>query len=425
MFLFFTHVLTFDVVDRLGRWVGHPYDFTADLAEAYPRLTSLVVARGTFPRRYYVIPWNDVSLQKRKIVLKQVIESLSPVKQYRELKQPTLRRNILDQQVVDTFNRKVVRVNDLHFLHVGSQLRLAHVDVGFRGLIRRLGWQPLIDRIVKIVHPHADYLTDRQFISWKFVQPLSIQDATGRIQLNVGQKELRQIPPPDISEMLLELDPYQRAALLKTLDVDRQIDIITELDLKWQKDLIEGLDLNNVVALIERMPADEATDLMQSLSTRDAERIMNQLSTKKARELGELMEHEQDSAGGLMTTEYMTLTSSMNVGEAIDHLRKFGARAETLYSAFVVDEEAKLVGSVNLRRLLLEPNEKRIAELMQKKPPAVHVQDSVKEVGFTMDKYNLFAIPVIDDHEVLEGIITIDDLLSRVIREAWGERSGL
>ncbi|MBT3180909.1 MAG: magnesium transporter [Deltaproteobacteria bacterium] len=426
MFTFFTEIVRKDVVDRRGRFVGHPHDFTATFDEAYPRVTSLIISRGIFNKRYYSILWKDLHQTADGFQLKMTLDSLKPLEDYRSKGEATFRSGILDQQVVDTFNRKVVRVNDLHFLKVDDDLRLAHVDIGLRGLVRRLGWEGFVDRVVKIINRHADYLSNESFISWKYVQPLSIQEATGKIRLNVEMDQLREIPPSDISTMMMELDPYQRAALLKTMDVQSQVDIITELELKWQKDLLEELDAQTVIKLLERMPADEATDLLLELSKRDADRFLGMLSTKKAREITELMEHEADSAGGMMTTEFIALRENMTVGEAIDHIRQVEIKkAETIYMAYVIDDDGKLIGSVSFRELLLELMEEKIGDVMQTKPPSINVEESVKDVAFEMDKYNLYAIPAVDDDGVMEGIITIDDVLHVTVEEAWGKRGGL
>ena len=427
MFVFFTDLCKKDVVDRHGRYVGHPHDFTARLEEAYPRVTSLVVARGSLRKSFCVVPWKDVHQTAEGFQLKVPIESIPQSRSYEEPDVATLRGGVLDQQVVDTFNRKVVRVNDLHFLKVDNDLRLAHVDIGMRGLVRRLGWERTVDGVVKLLHKHASYLTNEGFISWKYVQPLSIQEATGKVQLTVEMEQLKSIPPPDLSTMLMELDAYERAALLKTFDVGTQVDIITELELKWQKDLVEELDVQTAVALFERMPADEATDLIATLAKRDSDRILSMLSPKKARELSELLTHEADSAGGLMTTEYIALREGMTVGEAVEHIRRteIQKKAETIHNAFVVDEGGRLVGVVSFRKLLFEPVETRIGDVMLRKPPSVTVGESAEEVARAMDKYNLFTLPAVDENGVLEGIITVDDILHVGVEEAWGKRSGL
>src|SRR3989338_3763496 len=148
MFLFFTELLHYEVVDRYGRWIGRPYDCIAKFDEAYPELTTLIVRRHLFSQEFFVLPWSALQRTGKRFECKHAVENLLPVKSYEEKGRPTLRVNILDQQVVDTFNRKVVRVNDLHFLVINGDIRLAHVDVGARGLVRRLGWEKIVDRCI-------------------------------------------------------------------------------------------------------------------------------------------------------------------------------------------------------------------------------------------------------------------------------------
>ena len=423
MFTFYTEVIKQDVVDRHGRWIGRPFDFIAKLDEAYPRLTSLIIAKGILRRKYYVIPWSELHHAGGQFQLKIPLENLSTQSSYREGAEVTIRKNILDQQVVDTYNRKVVRVNDIHLLEVDNDLRIAHVDVGIRGLVRRLKWERIIDTVVRLIHKHARYLTAEKFISWKYVQPLSIQPLTGKIQLNVGQDQLKAIPPPDLSEMLMELDTYQRAALFKTLDPQSQIDILTELDMKWQRDLIDELDPRTTAELLERMPADEATDLLGSMPIRETDRFLSMLSPKKARELTELLKHEARSAGGLMTKEFIALKEEMTVGDALEHIRKTELKkAETIHNGYIIDDDSKLIGMISLRKLLIEPPEAKIADVMLKKPPALNVRAPLKDVAGLMAKYNLFAMPVVNVEGALEGIITIDDVLAVVVDEMWGGR---
>ncbi|HPW44800.1 MAG TPA: CBS domain-containing protein [bacterium] len=423
MFIFFTEILKKDVVDRRGRYVGHPYDFIANLEESYPRVLSMVISRGRFRKKYYVIPWKDVHQVGENFQLKTASDTLVAVGDYASGEAMSFRNSVLDQQIVDTYNRKVVRVNDLHFLRVDDDLRLAHVDIGIRGLVRRLGWEGLVDSVVRFFNKHADYLSDERLISWKYAQPVTVQRATGKIQLSVDIEQLKKIPPSDISSMMMDLDPYQRAALLKSMDVQSQVDIITELELKWQKDLVEELDGPTLLKLFEKMPADEATDLLAELSQKDSDRILGMLSAKKARELVGLMEHESDSAGGVMTTEYIALREGMTVGEAIDHIRTIEIqKAETIYTAYVVDDDRKLIGSVSFKTLLLQPMEARIGDVMLTNPPAINVEESVEDVAREMDKYNLLALPTVDDNGLLEGIITIDDVLHVAVDKAWGRR---
>lgn len=425
MFIFFTEAIKKGIVDKNGRWIGRPCDFLVQLGEAYPRLLAMVLPRGNFSQRYAIIPWDQIQRTNEQYHLKIAHESLKFEPRYFEEPQTTIKKHILDQQVVDTLNRKVVRVNDVHFLKVDNDLRIAHVDIGLRGIVRRLGWQAVVDAAIGLLNPHAAYLQSEGFLSWKFVQPLSIHPDKGTIQLNVTQAQIKSIPPPDMSEMLKELDSYQRAALFRTLDVDTQVGIITEMNIKLQRELIKELDSKTCGALFERMPPDEAADMLGELPRRHADRILTTIGTKKSKKLSSLLMHKSNTAGGLMTTEFITLANTMTVGEAIEHIKSLQKVAETIYYAYVVDAENHLEGVATFKHLLFQSNEKKVVDVMQTKPVSVHVDGSAKEVAYIFDKYNLLAVPVIDHTKALQGIITIDDVLSLVISETWGKKTGL
>lgn len=429
MFNFFTQIMNWDVIDKHGRYVGWPFDLTVDFNGAYPPVTGLTVQRGRFKKEYALFPWNQIHIVKNKneevLQLRVSLESIKYSTVIPNIAESTIRRNILDQQVVDTYNRKVVRVNDVHMLRVDSSFRLAHVDVGMRGMVRRLGWESVIDKFLRLFNPHSRYLSREGFIAWKYVQPLAVNPIVGKIPLSVAQSELDNIPPADLSEILEELDILHRTALFKSLDADIQGEILGELDERMRKELIAELDLKTAARVLEIMPADEVTDILQDLPRSERTRFLGSLSSRKAQKLSELLAHHEDSAGGHMTTEFIRLPQSLTVQEAIARIKEQGNVAETVYYAFIVDDERKLQGVVTFRTLLIEPLDAPIAEVMTERPIAVNVNDSAKEVAFVLDKYNLFAVPVVDAENVLQGIITVDDILSLVIEEAWGEKSGL
>ncbi len=430
MFAFFTALEKYDVIDRHGRWLGWAHDLVVNLEGAYPPVTGLVLRSGRLRKSYAVIPWNQVHTtmwqQHEVFQLRLALEALPTTAVSPNPQEPTIRRNILDHQVVDTYNRKVVRVNDVHLLRVDSSFRIAHVDVGLRGLVRRLGWEKPIDRLLRLAHPHARYLTREGFIAWKYVQPLTINPTVGTIPLTVSHTDLDSIPPADLSEILLELDPYQRVALFKSLDPDMQGEILGELEPRFRKELIAELDQKTAIAVLERMPADEATDVLQALPRRERDHILQAMSPRHVQKLSALMTHHENSAGGLMTTELIRLPNACTVGDAIEKIKSLHGVAETLYYAYVIDDAGHLEGVVTFRTLLIEPNDRPIRELMVERPIAVRLTDSAKAVAFALEKYNIFAVPVIDDDNLLQGIITVDDILSYVIDEAWGgEKSGL
>lgn len=429
MFIFYTELSKRDVIDRHGRWAGWPADFLCTMEGPYPALSGLVVRIGRVRRRYALVPWSQVhggTYQGRPAFqLRVPLESLAYTRETPPHSESSLRHHILDQQVVDVYHRRVVRVNDVHLLQVNGDFRIAHVDVGLRGMVRRLGWEKWMDRLMRVVHPHSRYLTREGFIAWKYVQPLQINPTAGTLAITVAQDDIKAIPPADLSEMLVELDPYQRVALFKSLDPQIQGEILGELDQRFRAELIAELDTKTAVAVLERMPPDEATDVLQSVPRRDADRFLGEMGSSQAQKLSQLLAHHHNTAGGLMTTNFITLPTGSTVNEAIERIKSLTGVAETIYYAYVVDEAGKLEGVVNFRALLVEPMERPIKEIMDARPATVRVTDSAKEVAFLLDKYNFFAIPVLDERGVLQGIITMDDVLSLVIQAAWGEKSGI
>ncbi len=430
MFEFLTRLQHQDVIDRHGRWIGWAEDFTFGMEGAYPPLTGIIVRAGYLNRRWIFVPWSQIHRtthqQQRVFQVRAPLEKLSfSSERPTNISEPTLNRNILDKQVVDTYNRKVVRVNDIHLLTVDGNYRIAHVDIGFRGMLRRIGWEPMVDRLVRLVHPHSRYLTHDQLIAWKYIQPLTINPESGALPLSISQTDLESIPPADLSEIMVELDPHQRAALFKSLDADLQGEILGELDTKLRMELIAEIELSTAIAILDRMPTDEVTDILQGMPRSDREHILGAINSRKAKKISELLSHHQDSAGGLMTTELIDIPAHFTVGEAIERIRGLSGIAEIIHYAYITDDDHHLVGMVTFRILLLEPAERPISEVMDRRPVMVKLEDSAREVAFALDKYNIFAIPVVDDNKVLHGIITVDDILSIAIDAAWGDRHEL
>ena len=425
MFVNYVDIIAKDIVDKRGRVIGRPYDFLVKLGGVYPLLTTIIVARGAFSKEYAPISWPHVRRVEENINLNLLEDNLVFNKEYDAGEYTSIKKSIMDQQVVDTFNRKVVRVNDVHLLKAGKDLRIAHVDVGFRSMVRRLGWEHSIDRLIKLFVPRSRYLTRENLISWKFVQPLEVQPKQGTLKLNVSQDDLTAIPPADLSEIMDELDAHERIALFRSFDFETQVDVLNEMDVELQKDLIEELDTQSAINLLEEMDPDEVADLLGALSKKEAGRILSLMSPAKARKLYTLLKYESDSAGGLMMTEFIRISKDMTVGEAISKIRGLELDTEMVYYAYVVDADGRMIGKVTFKQLLQGGPDDKIEDIMIKRIIKTSVDTDAKEVAYLMEKYDLLAVPVLDEGGVIKGIITIDDILAMVIDETWGEKPGL
>ncbi|MCX5666381.1 MAG: CBS domain-containing protein [Candidatus Omnitrophica bacterium] len=411
MFLNFSSLLGKDVLDSERKFVGKLWDISAKTSEVYPKSDELIISKGFIKRRYASVPFSNVLEIDGEVVLNirsdEVKFGPAP-KDYEFL----LRRDILDQQVVDTFNHKVIRVNDIHLLRIDRELMVAHVDIGLRGLLRRLGWEKTLGFLIK----------RDDIVSWKFIQPVAINPASMTMKLSVSQKQLQGIPAADLGEIMFDLNMNQRMALFKALDMKTKAKIFENLEFDDQKAILKELDKKEAASIVTSMSSDEATDLLSNLPRGTVENILTLMESDRAKKLSTLLGYSSDSAGGLMTTEFVSMPDTMAIDAAIDYIKNKTREVDTVPYIYVVDDKHKLQGVTTIRTLLVADPQDPVLKTRVPTPIYVHLHDSVKEVAFLMDKYKISAIPVVDENKILHGIITMDDILSQVVAIAWRKR---
>ncbi|MFH0763574.1 MAG: CBS domain-containing protein [Candidatus Omnitrophota bacterium] len=418
MFINFSQILKKDVHDADGKFVGSIWDMSIKLGDIYPKVAEIIVFDRRFKKTYASLPWSVISTIDDSVILNVKKGSLkfegSP-KEYEFL----LKRDILDQQVVDTFNHKVRRVNDIHLLRVDHELVIAHVDIGLRGLVRRLGWEKIVDFIVKIVKKNSSYLKKEDLVSWKYVQPVSINPASMTMKLSVSEKQLQAIPAADLGEIIFDLNTNQRMALFRTLETKTKSKVFENLEFEEQKSILKELDKKEAAQIVARMSSDEATDLLEKLPRRTVKNLLMLIESGRAKKLSTLLGYSSDSAGGLMTTELVSIPETVTVEAAIEYIKNNTKEVEAVPYIYVVDEKNHLKGVTTVRRLLFAEAKDSILKTTFQKTLYVYLNNSVTEVAYFMDKYKVSAIPVLDDNKTLQGIITMDDILSQVISIAW------
>ncbi len=423
MFINFSQILKKDVCDMDAQALGRVWDISLKLGEVYPKLGDLIISNGFLRRSYACVPWSSVISMEDDIILNLksagIMKFESSPKEYEFL----LRRDILDQQVVDTFNHKVRRVNDVHLLKVDHELVVAHVDIGLRGLVRRLGWQKAVDFFVKGIKKDSKYLKKEDLVSWKYVQPVSINPASMTMKLAFSEKQLLSIPPADLGDIIFDLTPNQRMALFRTLDVRTKARVFEHLEFEEQKIILKELDKKEAAQLVTHMSSDEATDLLEKLPRNTVQNLLTLIESSRAKKLSTLLGYSSDSAGGLMTTEFVSLAETITVEAAIDYIKNQTKDMDTVPYIYIVDDKNHLKGVTTIRRLLFADPKEVVAKTAFPKPLYVYLNNSVKELAYVMDKYRISAVPVIDENKVLHGIVTVDDILSQVISIAWRKRS--
>jgi magnesium transporter len=322
-----------------------------------------------------------------------------------------LGRDLLDQQVIDVFGRKVVRVNDLDLHHeaVGNRpvLRVGSVDVGPRGAVRRLlkgvvpsGALRVLLRKIPL-HP----------IPWDFVDLIET-DPARRVKLKISHERLARLHPADIADIVEELAPDEREAVFETLDDQVAAEALEEVEPKVQKAIVESLDSDRAAEIVEEMEPDAAADLLADLPEERTSEILLEMAPQERREMVELLEFKENTAAGRMNTEYLALPLNASSHDAIEALRHFEGGIETVSTVYLVDSHGTLVGAVPLAKLVLAPSVAPLLSLTQEPLISTHAGVSEKEVAELFDKYNLLTLPVVDDHKKLTGVVTADDVIS-------------
>jgi len=420
-FVFYSTLHGRPVVDSSGRLVGHLDDLAVTLADVFPATTALVARRGRFEPFPFTVRWRDVdSLDGGTVRLRVPVERLTPGRDLQSEQEFWVRQVLLDRQIVDTSGAKVVRVNDLHFLRVtAGDLHLVHVDVGFRGLVRRLGWSAFIDGTVRRVAPQASYLTNERLITWRYVQPLTLAGTGEAVRLKVPRRELRELHPAELAEILTELDGRERESVFRALDAESAAEALTEVEPKVREHLIGSVPPEQAADILEEMPPDEAADLLAGLPEEESELLLGKMEPDEAEDVEELLQYEPDTAGGMMTTELISLPAGLTCAEVLERLRSLASEVELIYYLYVVDAEQRLLGVVTIRQLLLAAPHTRLDEIMLRDLVTLKPDDTQAAVAEMVEKYNLLAVPVCDERGVLLGIATVDDVLTHVTTLAW------
>ena len=400
-------------------YAGKVCDISMRLNEAvFPMAECFIVHKGVFRKQYAKIYLHSVKKVGYKIKLS--IDS-SKIEYSRERIRPefSLCFDILDQQVVDMDDQKVVRVNDVHLLMVDRQLYLAHVDVGLRGLIRRLEWTWLIDHIVKFFSPKAKYLKHEELISWKNTHVLTLGRTKKVLRSDTVRNRLAKIPAAELADIMEDLDIFDKLSLFKTFSVDLQRKVFTDMAIQEKEELVDQLEDREAGNLLENIPADEATDLLHNLPKEKTKQLMRFMHSKTSRKLRMLLGYAQDTAGGLMTTEYLSLGAEALVQDAVQKVKDNVDYPGNLFHIYIVDEKHALKGVTSLRQFINEEPSKPLIDTCYTNDVFVRLDDGMEEVALLLEKYKFSSIPVLDEEGIFQGVITSDDVMEELIALTW------
>jgi Mg2+ transporter MgtE len=321
-------------------------------------------------------------------------------------------RDVLDKQIIDTNGLRVVRVNDLELTRLEGRFYVANVCIGGKGLLWRLGLAKTIQKLTK-------RRLASSVISWDHVELIADEHA---LRLKVPGERITELHPADLAEIVSDLSRNESSQLLESLDVKMAADVLEEVAPNFQASLVEDMSDEKVADLLEEMAPDEAADLLAELPENRSQELLRLMEDDEEKEVRKLLSYPEDQAGGIMTTDYVTIRPNLTAEQAIAYLRDTAQDAETFIYIYVTDEENHLVGVFSLHDLVLAKPDMPIADIMQRRVICANLMDNQTLVARLIAKYNLFAIPVVDNHHRLHGIVTADDALDQIIPTTWKKR---
>ncbi len=405
--VFVADVIGKPVLDPTGEEIGRLRDIAVEGGGPLPRAAGLVLEKKS---KVVYLPWEDLSIFNRKIISSRKRES--ELGEFQPASDRLLiRRDVLDKQIVDIDGAKIVRVNDVKLTDEGGAACVTDVDVGVRGILRRLGIERRGDAFFRAIRSPLKH----QLISWRFIQPL--QPKLDRLMLSVSRQALSDLHPADIAQIISGMSPDERKGFFQKLDLETAAEALHELEPNVQADLITDMDKEQAADVIERMPPDEAADVIADLPADKAQELLGLIEKEEAEDIHELLGHEDDTAGGLMTNEYLAWSADITVGDALEKFRTEANEIEAVYYIYVVREQ-RLLGVVALRELIVLDPAKRLFDVMHTKLITVRADANQGAVAALISKYNLLALPVVDDQERLLGVVTVDDVVDLLLPPA-------
>ncbi len=318
--------------------------------------------------------------------------------------------DLLDKQIVDVDGRKVVRINDIELAYTGGRLRVVAADVGVAGLLRRLGLRSFGKRFAPFIYRRVP----RSMIAWDSAAPIRETSPT-QVRLSVTESKLARLHPSELADIISDLSLREAAAVVQQLDDETAADAFEHLDAETQKSLIDDLGHERAADIIEEMDSDDAADLLGELPEEDRSQILAEMNEYTAGELRELVKYAEDSAGGLMTTDFTWIFPHRTVEATIRKIREIAPTSEFIYYLYVVDQSDTLLGVISLRTLLLADPHATIEKIMDSDVVSVLPRTDAEEVAATIARYDLLALPVVNEAGKLLGIVTVDDAIDAII----------
>jgi CBS domain-containing protein/sporulation protein YlmC with PRC-barrel domain len=406
--LYISEFVKIPLVSPDGEKVGKIKDVVVSPHNSYPIIKALTV--DTTDKKTVNISWRYVGDIDKKIILKY---PLTDIKEHEiHENEISLFKDVIDRQVVDIEGKKVRRVNDLKISPTNGHYHVIGVDIGFNGILRRLG----LGRIAKPL----GISSNEDLISWKDIDAL--KSDYSKLKLKVSKQKIKKLHPADMAEIVDQLGLNESLTILNSLDDESAADTLEEVSPEKQVSLLEGMESQRAAEILDEMSPDDAADVLADLPEKKAEELLDLMEPEESKDLRELLEYPENTAGGIMTTEFAEVNQELTAQEVMDSLREIAKDVETIYYIYVVSKSGDLVGVTSIRDILLVDPETPIAEIMHTNIIKVNVMEDQHDVAQQIAKYNLIALPVVENENKLKGIVTVDDAIDIVLPTAWKKR---
>jgi CBS domain-containing protein/sporulation protein YlmC with PRC-barrel domain len=418
--IYFTELDQLPVHDVKGEYLGKLEDLCVDPSQNSLRVASYLVKT---PQKTIICITHE-QMQSLSVRAAQTRVPREEVRCYAPdeglLK---VKKDILDQQIIDVNNRKVVRVNDVDFdiqpTDQHTELRIIGVNVGLAAALRRLLQGLMAKHTVRMITS----LFPTKTIPWEFVNLIE-PDPQRRVKLRLSYDRVAELHPADIADILEGLGRDEQKAVIEGLDEETAAQALSEIPTRMQADLLESIPAQKAADIVEEMPPDEAADVLQELSPETSAEVLADMEKEEANEVRELLGFEENTAGALMTTEYVVVHESAAVEGAIAALKSFEGPIESIHAIYLVDNHAVLTAAVPVGRILLSEASMPLKELGTDSLISVPSHAAANSVVDLFHKYNLISLPVVDDSGHLIGVVTADDVLELVINKKQFRRRG-
>ena len=412
--IYLRQILKSPVYDKAGELVGKISDLAIATGEVFPRVTSLAFIG---PKKTpFMISWRKYVDNYDGEAVRLNVLSCDIRFSYLQPDEVLLYRDLLDKQIVDTQGMKVVRVNDLKLSDSPKGMRLLGADTGSLALLR--GISPALEKCVSAVAKFFKHPIKERLIAWNYMELL--ERDMSQIKLSVSHKRLQELHPADVADILEHLDPHQRLRVFEQLDNATAAEAISELEDEYQADVIEDMSAHRGAALLNEMDPDDAADIIGDLSYDKAERLLRLMGVDEEATVRSLLGYKEKTAGGIMTTEVFTCTDTSTVQEAIDELRALGDDQESIHYLYTVTENYELTGVLSMRTLVVSDASQKLEEISYKDIISCTPDLDQEECAEIISKYDLLALPVVDERGILLGIVTVDDAME-VMEEEFEE----